>query len=324
MTDFTTKENTKIHFAHPAYRFAERFEARGTGIPCFQTWSPEETLEHIGEASTLVVSGFWRNEFIENLGALRFVQVCAAGYDQFNQNAISRNAVRLANASGVNVNAVSDHAMALMLGLIRQLHYARDNQRKHHWRGMISDLSAREDELAGRTILIIGMGAIGSRLARLARAFEMKVIGVRRNTAEIRGIADEVHPPNELPSLWGEVDFVALTCPLTNETANIVDAKVLEAMDKSAYLINVARGGCVDEAALIEAFNSGQIAGAGIDTTVEEPLRDLSPLWDFDNVILTPHSAGETRHYEENVIDILLENLDRLWRGQTELYNQIV
>ena len=189
---------------------------------------------------------------------------------------------------------------------------------------MISDLSAREDELAGRSILIIGMGAIGSRLARLARAFEMRVIGVRRNTAEILGVVDEVHTPNELPSLWGEVDFVALTCPLTDETANIVDAEVLDAMDASAYLINVARGGCVDEAALIEALKSGQIAGAGIDTTVEEPLSGLSPLWDFDNVILTPHSAGETRHYEENVIDILLENLDRLWRGQTELYNQIV
>ena len=180
---------------------------------------------------------------------------------------------------------------------------------------MISDLSAREDELAGRTVLIVGMGAIGSRLARLARAFEMNVIGVRRNTAAIADIVDEAHAPDALASLWGRADFVVLTCPLTDETANIVDAAALTAMDDTAHLINVARGGCVDEPVLIEALKSGQIAGAGIDTTVEEPLSESSPLWGFDNVILTPHTAGETRHYEENVIDILLENLDRLWRG---------
>ena len=324
MNHFTPRETTSIHFAHSAYRLQECFEARDTGISCFQTWSREDTAARMGEASVAVMSAFWRNDFIENTGALKFVQVCAAGYDQFDQAAMSQSAIRLANASGVNVNAVSDHAMALMLALMRQLHYARDHQRKNHWRGMISDLSAREDELAGRTVLIVGMGAIGSRLARLARAFEMNVIGVRRNTAAIADIVDEAHAPDALASLWGRADFVVLTCPLTDETENIVDAAALTAMNDTAHLINVARGGCVDEPALIEALKLGQISGAGIDTTVEEPLSESSPLWGFDNVILTPHTAGETRHYEENVIDILLENLDRLWRGEAELHNQIV
>ena len=324
MNHFTPRETTIIHFAHSAYRLQDCFEARDTGISCFQTWSREDTAARMGEASVAVMSAFWRNDFIENAGALKFVQVCAAGYDQFDQAALSQSAIRLANASGVNVNAVSDHAMALMLALMRQLHYARDHQRKNHWRGMISDLSAREDELAGRTVLIVGMGAIGSRLARLARAFEMNVIGVRRNTAAIADIVDEAHAPDALASLWVRADFVVLTCPLTDETENIVDAAALTAMDDTAHLINVARGGCVDEPALIEALKLGQISGAGIDTTVEEPLSESSPLWGFDNVILTPHTAGETRHYEENVINILMENLDRLWRGEAELHNQIV
>jgi phosphoglycerate dehydrogenase-like enzyme len=95
-------------------------------------------------------------------------------------------------------------------------------------------------------------------------------------------------------------------------------------MRPDAHLINVARGGCVDQNALIAALRSGVIAGAGIDTTVKEPLEPESPLWDMDNIILTPHSAGETQMYEENVVDILLDNLDRLWRGETELYNQIL
>lgn len=324
MTNFPTKDDVVIHFAHSAYRLAECLEARGTGISCFQTWTPEDTVARMGEAPVAVMSGFWRDEFLDTAGALRFVQVCAAGYDQFNQERMSTGGIRLANASGVNKNAVSDHAMALMLALVRQLHFARDNQRKNHWRGMISNLAEREDELAGRTVLIIGMGAIGARVARLARAFDMKVIGVRRNTAAIADIVDEARAPAELPELWGKADFVVLTCPLTQETANIVDGAALSAMSSDAYLVNMARGGCVDEGALIQALQQGEIGGAGIDVTVEEPLANDSPLWGFDNIILTPHTGGETRHYEENVVDILLDNLERLWRGETELYNQIV
>ncbi|MEL0114098.1 MAG: D-2-hydroxyacid dehydrogenase [Rickettsiales bacterium] len=324
MTDFPEKKDLNIHFAHSAYRLAERFEARETGISCFQTWDREETDARMGEAAVAVMSGFWRNDYLDEPGALRFVQVCAAGYDQFDQAKLAMQHVRLANGSGVNKNAVSDHALALMLGLTRQIHVARDNQRRNHWRPMISDLAAREDELAGKTVMIIGMGAIGARVARLAKAFEMKVIGVRRNTAAISSQVDEAYTPAELPGLWPRVDFVVLTCPLTPETANIVDGAALAAMAPTAYLINVARGGCVDETVLIEGLRAGTIAGAGIDTTMEEPLAETSPLWAFDNVILTPHTAGETRQYEENVIDILLENLDRLWRGEAALYNQIV
>lgn len=324
MTDFPEKKDLNIHFAHSAYRLAERFEARETGISCFQTWDREETDARMGEAAVAVMSGFWRNDYLDEPGALRFVQVCAAGYDQFDQAKLAMQHVRLANGSGVNKNAVSDHALALMLGLTRQIHVARDNQRRNHWRPMISDLAAREDELAGKTVMIIGMGAIGARVARLAKAFEMKVIGVRRNTAAIASQVDEAYTPAELPGLWPRIDFVVLTCPLTPETANIVDGAALAAMAPTAYLINVARGGCVDETALIEGLRAGTIAGAGIDTTVEEPLAETSPLWAFDNVILTPHTAGETRQYEENVIGILLENLDRLWRGEAALYNQIV
>ncbi len=324
MTDFPNKDELVIHFAHPAYQLAACLEARNTGIRGFQTWSREDTATRINEGHALVITGFWDNGHIDAGSNLQFIQACGAGYNQFDLSALENKGLRFANASGVNVNAVSDHAMALILGLSRKIHLARDNQRAKHWRGMISDLARREDELADKTILIFGMGAIGSRLARLAKAFEMTVIGVRRNTAAIKDIVDEAHAPDALPELWGRADFVALTCPLTSETANIVDGAALAAMRDDAQLINVARGGCVDEGALIHALQSGVIAGAGIDTTVEEPLDTASPLWDMDNIILTPHTAGETRAYEENVVDILLENLDRLWRGETELYNQIV
>jgi phosphoglycerate dehydrogenase-like enzyme len=117
---------------------------------------------------------------------------------------------------------------------------------------------------------------------------------------------------------------VALTCPLTGKTEGLIGAQALAAMKPSAFLVNVARGRVVDEAALIAALTEKRIAGAGIDCTVEEPLPAASPLWALENALITPHTAGETRRYEDNVIDLLLENLDRLWRGETVLRNQVV
>jgi phosphoglycerate dehydrogenase-like enzyme len=189
---------------------------------------------------------------------------------------------------------------------------------------MIGDLSRREDELGGKTLIVVGLGRIGGRLAKLAKAFDLRVIGIKRNPRTGAEGADSVHGLGELKGLLPQADFVALTCPLTPETENLIDAEALAAMKKSAFLINVARGRCVNEAALVEALQSGRIAGAGIDVTTEEPLPQSSPLWSIENAFITPHTAGETRHYEDNVIDILVDNLERLWRGETTLQNQIV
>jgi D-2-hydroxyacid dehydrogenase (NADP+) len=189
---------------------------------------------------------------------------------------------------------------------------------------MIGDLSQREDELGGKTLLVVGLGDIGGRLARLAKAFDMHVVGLRRDPAAGRGAADSVHTMGELGSLLPEADFVALTCPLTKETENLVDAAALGRMKPSAYLVNLARGRVVDEAALVEALDARRIAGAAIDVTAEEPLAPDSPLWGMEHVLITPHTAGETRRYEDNVIEILRDNLDRLWRGEAELRNQVV
>jgi len=189
---------------------------------------------------------------------------------------------------------------------------------------MISDIAQREHELGGKTLLVIGLGAIGSRLARLAKAFDMRVIGVKRDPATGGDAADEVHGLGELKALLPQADFVLLTCPLTRETEKLIDAGALSCMKPSAFLVNVARGGCVDEGALIDGLKAGKIAGAALDVTATEPLPPASPLWDFGNVLVTPHTAGETQKYEDNVLDILVENLGRLARGETRLVNEIV
>ena len=318
------RDRLTVHFAHVAYRLAERFARRKTGIRHFQTWNVEDTFRRCADADVLVLSGFWDDAMLDHTARLRFIQVCAAGYERFDLRRLGAAGVRMANGRGVNTNAVAEHAVALMLALVRHIHTGRDHQRAKHWRGMISQLDEREDELEGKCLLIYGFGGIGARLAALAHAFGMRVLGIKRDIRARPEGADEIHPPDTLLELLPEADFVALTCPLSEDTRGLIGARSLEAMKRSAYLINVARGGCVDEPALIEALHAGEIAGAGIDVTVDEPLAPDSPLWELENVVLTPHTAGETRRYEDNVIDILLENLERLWRGEERLRNGVV
>ena len=318
------KNDLNILFAHVAYQMAPRFALRKTGIKHAQAWTREELDSKIADADVLVVSGLWRNELLAKATRLRFIQSIGAGTDQFARDELVTRKIRLASASGVNRRAVSEHVMSLIMALARKLPEARDNQAKKFWRGMISDLSQREDELGGKTLLIIGLGAIGGRLAQLAKEFDLRVIGIKRDPSTGKGEADAVHGMADLKTLLPQADFVALTCPLTQETENIIDAAALAAMKPSAFLINGARGRCVNEAALIEALKAKRIAGAAIDVTVEEPLPATSPLWTADNLFITPHTAGETRRYEDNVIDILLDNLGRLGRNDSALRNQIV
>ena len=252
---FPPKEDLTICFAHVAYRMADRFALRGAGIRHFQVNSPEELTVRIGDADVLSVSMMWRNSLIARAPKLKFIQSISAGTDQYSREALKAAGIRLASAQGVNARAVAEHAMSLILAMARQLHLARDNQARHHWRGMISDLSKREDELGGKTLLIVGLGRIGSHLAGLARAFGMRVIGTKRDPGTGGGNADDVFSQGRLGEILPLADFVALTCPLTPQTEGLINAQTLALMKRSAFLINVARGKVVDETALLSALS---------------------------------------------------------------------
>lgn len=323
-TPFPRRDELVICFAHVAYRMGEAFARRNAGIKFVEVRSVEELLSAAPQAHVVVTSGFWRNELLDMAPGLHFVQSISAGTDQYDKERFAEKGVRLASAKGVNANAVAEHAMALILGLSRQLHTGRDHQRAKHWRGMIGDPAARETELGGKTLLIVGLGTIGARLARLAKAFDLTVVATKRDPSTGGDGVDRIHPQGDLHAVLPQADIVALTCPLTPETENLIDARALSLMKPSAHLINVARGKVVDETALIAALEAGTIAAAGIDVTQEEPLPKSSPLWSMPNVLLTPHTAGETSRYEDNVLDLLMDNLERLWRGESELRNQVV
>jgi phosphoglycerate dehydrogenase-like enzyme len=318
------KEQLVICFAHAAYQMKACFDELNSGIASIELRDPEIFQRRAHEADVIVVSGMWHNDLIPHAAKLRFIQSIGSGTDQFDKQALAARGIRLASAAGVNARAVSEHAMALILALARRLPEARDNQARGVWRGMISDLTQREDELSGKTVLVIGLGRIGGRLAHLAKQFDMKVIGFRRDPTAGRGSADSVHTLAELPRFLSLADFVVLTCPLVPETRGVIDAGALGLMRRSAFLVNVGRGPCVVEAALIDALSAGRIAGAALDCTDPEPPDAASRLWAMPNALITPHTAGETRKYEANVIEILMDNLDRLWRGATELRNQVV
>lgn len=318
------RDKLTICFAHVAYRMGERFALRNTGLGWFEVRSLDDLKARVAEVDVLLCSGLWRNELIPAAGRLAFIQSISAGTDQYSREALRTAGIRVTSAQGVNERAVAEHAVALILALARQIPQARDNQAAKTWRGMIGDISKREDELGGKTLLIVGMGRIGSRLATLAKAFDMRVIAVRRDPSKGAGAADKVVGEEELLTILPQADYVALTCPLTPETEDLIDTNALAAMKPSAYLVNVARGRVVNEPALIEALDNKRIAGAALDCVWEEPLPGASALWRAPNVLITPHTAGETRRYEDNLIDLLLENLERLWRGEAVLKNQVV
>jgi phosphoglycerate dehydrogenase-like enzyme len=286
--------------------------------------SPAEMEAKIGTADVVVVSGLWKNDLVDKAPKLKFIQSISAGTDQYSREILKAKGIRLASAHGVNANAVAEHAISLILSLSRQLHFLRDAQAEKRWRPMQGDLAIREDEIEGKTLLIVGLGRIGDRLAQFGKAFGMKVIATRRNPSGGKGAADAVYANAELAKLIPQADFIALTCPLTTETEKLIGAAQIAAMKPTAFLVNVARGKVVDEPALIAALQNRKIAGAGIDVTIEEPLPPSSPLWSMPHVIVTPHSAGETKRYEDRVIDLLIENGDGRGRGETTRGNGVV
>jgi len=311
-----------IGICHPAYRIADTLSERLPEARVFQTSAPEEIRPQMCDVDILVISGAWRDDLLDNATRLRWIQSIGVGINQFPLTELERRKIRLTNAAGVNSNAVSEHAMALVLSLTRRLGEARDNQQRCFWRPMIGDPQEREFELRGKTMGIVGLGGIGERLASLSKAFGMTVVGTKRDPTTYRGIADEVLPPESLGTLLERSQVVVLACPLTAETEKLIGAVELSRLGPEGYLVNVARGGVVDEAALVDALAESRIAGAALDVTVEEPLSVASPLWGMPNVVITPHAGGETADYEAALTDIIVENVARL-AGDELLKNEI-
>lgn len=255
---------------------------------------------------------------------LRWVQVASAGVDRFVTKALFEGgAVMLTNTSGMHAVTMGEQAIGMMIAHARELPRMLEDQVAHSWSGSGPYTPAL---LRGATVGIVGYGSIGREVARLARAFGMEVLATKRDARNPAGgveyvqpgtgdpdgtLCHRLYPAQALKSMLSECDHVVLLTPLTPETENLLDVETLAAMKPGAFLVNMARGGIVDEDALLAALESGALGGAAFDVFAEEPLLEDSPLWDAPNMIISPHMAGVQPDYMGHASDVFIENLQR-------------
>lgn len=271
----------------------------------------------------IVSRGFSRQFFSAARKApnLKWLHVANAGVDHPIFSEMLARGVRLTTSSGSTAEPIAQTAITALLMLARNFPHWMQAQREHRWSPMTIEEFPRD--LRGQTAVVVGLGHIGKEFARIARALGLIVIGVRRSPMQPGDPVDEMRAPEELASLMPRADWLVLACPLTPETRGLVDAKLLAALPKTARVINVGRGEIVDESALIEALQSGALAGAYLDVFQKEPLPADSPLWDLPNVLVTPHNSTASAGNQQRIYDIFAKNMQRLHAG-TPLANEVV
>lgn len=276
------------------------------------TDGPEETKDKIDGAEIYVDWAYdFYKDIVEKGDSIKWIQSLSAGVDMLPMDLTKERGIVVTNASGIHKIQISENVFGYMLMFVRGLNKFYELQKEKKW-----DKSIRTTELYEKTMGVIGAGSIGSEIARLGKAFGMRVIGLRKS-GRPEEFYDVMYNNDGLKELLSQSDFVVSCIPLTPETRHMLGEEEFKIMKASAYFINISRGGVVDEKALIKALGEGWIKGAGLDVFEEEPLPSDSPLWDMPNVIITPHVAGLTDRYMERAMALFNDNLDRYLKGES-------
>ncbi|MEF8908011.1 MAG: D-2-hydroxyacid dehydrogenase [Haloarculaceae archaeon] len=298
--------------------FRAAVEARVPEVDLRVARTPPETRELVVEADALLAT-YVSTDLLEDAPDLRWIQALSSGVDFLDLEAIADNGVALTNAAGVHAEPIAEQVLGYLLTFERGIHTGIQQQQEGVWQRYSGG------EIRGKTLGIVGLGAIGSRAAEYAQAFGMTVVGTKRDPDAAPEAVDEGYAPEGLFEVLGRSDYVLLSCPLTPETRGLVGRAELGAMKGDAVLVNVARGEVVDEEALIYALQQGGIRGAALDVFEEEPLPPESPLWDLPNVVVTPHMAGSTPHKFERIAEVFAANYEAFADGRLdELTNRVV
>lgn len=275
--------------------------------------------DHIQDAE--IIAGWKKGMeelFLKEELKLKWLQSWSAGVNSLPLEELARRNITLTGANGVHAYPISETIFALMLGLTRKIHTYVKNQQSKTWHHANMGLEMHE-----KTIAIIGVGAIGKETAKIAKAFGMKVLGVR-HSGNPEEFVDEMYRANQLNVVLPQCDYVVVTLPLTKETYHLFGCPQFKQMKSSAFFINIGRGEIVVEEDLITVLQDGEIAGAGLDVFAKEPLNEDSPLWEMENVIITPHTSGSTEHYNRRVVEnILIPNLQSYTSGATPSINLV-
>lgn len=283
----------------------------------------DAVLNLLPGADILIVNpANWDDAFVNQLGEGDWVQATSVGYDTFPLDEFRERGVTFSNATGNYAPAVADHTFAMALAHFRDLQSLFKQQRNHVWERSIGN---ELQELSDRTLTVFGLGTIGEAIAKRGLGFKMEVLGIKRNPDDYDGClpAGQVHDPDNFYEILPETDVLVSIVPLTEETHHAIDAPVFDRLPNTAFVINVARGSVIDEDALIKALESGKIAGAALDVFETEPLPVESPLWDRDDVLVTPHVAGRSDRFVDRFSSLFIENY-RKWKQADTLRNEIV
>lgn len=267
---------------------------------------------YIADADVLVTFGPMMAEHVlEKAAKLKWIQALGSGVDGITDRPALRKEVVVTNLHGIHGPPVSEAALMAMLALARGLPRTVRNQQQHKW-----ERTVPPSLLKGKTVVIFGVGVISSELAPKCKALGMRVIGVSSTARAVPGF-DHVHARSELVQAAGEADYLVLLTPYSAATRGSIGAAVFAAMKPSSYLVNLARGGVVDEDALMAALRQDRIAGAALDVFNQEPLPDSHPLWAMDNVLVTPHLGGFYDGYVNEALPVIEHNLHKFLAGDT-------
>ncbi len=255
-------------------------------------------------------------ETLQRLPQLRWVHVAAVGVDASLSPKVAASDVLVTNARGVTANAMAEYALALMLLFAKDMRRTIADQATARWDPRLTTL------MRGACLVVVGVGAVNRRLARVAHAMGMRVIGVGRTAHPVSEGFERIVGQQELLRVLPEADYVVAATPLTADTDGMIDAAALAAMKRHTILVNVGRGAVIEEDALVDALREGRIGGAALDVVWREPLEPGHPLWSMPNVVLSPHMSADFTLWQEGMVDLFVANLER-WLAGSPLHNVV-
>jgi phosphoglycerate dehydrogenase-like enzyme len=301
-----------------AQLFEQRARADFPGIDLYATNERGAAATHLGGCEVLIGHHFQFDEpLLAQAGSLRWIQSLTSGTDAILKLASLAPDVAVTSTRGMHGPQMSELVFLSMLALTRDYPRMLRNQQAATWERWPQPL------LSGKTVVIVGVGAISACLAPCCRAFGMRVVGVSASPRAVEGF-DRIYPRSELRAAAAEADYLVLVVPHSPETDNLVDESVIRALPPRAYVVNVARGGVLDEQALLAALRGHRIAGAHLDVFRQTPLPPDSPLWRQEGLLVTPNIGGMSNVYLDQCYPIVRENLAHYLGGRAgQLVNRV-
>lgn len=298
------KEELKVRFPEEEFHFYNKMKEAEVDL------DKAEVLISYGEDLT--------DELVDKAKSLKWIMVISAGLDKMPFKALQEKNILITNASGIHKTPMAEYTISMMLQVSRRAKELMENQKQHKW-----DRKVPMSEISGKTIGILGTGAIGSEVARLAKAFNMKTIGFNRSGDTVQNF-DVIVNQEGISKLYEESDFVVNVLPSTPLTEGFIGAAAFSQMQTSAVFINIGRGTTVVESELIDALQEKRIHHAVLDVFAKEPLSEECPLWDLENVTVTPHLSGISPQYQERAIEIFSDNLKHYRKNKRSEMSNII